>query len=127
MVTEVTVLRPKERVRQDSEPIAMMYRTMGAQAAEAVVNRAFNELTLTMAELADRVRGDDGDALGRQLRRLQRMSEQLGLVSMGEIASNARQCLDHVDRTAFTAVWARLLRVAESSLATETGRADRSR
>ena len=126
MTAEITAMRPRDRVRQDSEPIAMMYRTMGTQAAEQVVNRALAELALTMAGLADQVRDGDVETLARQLRRLQRMAEQLGLVSMGQIAADARQCQDRLDRTAFEAVWARLVRVAEMSLATEKGLLDRS-
>ena len=126
MTAKITAMRPRDRVRQDSEPIAMMYRTMGTQAAEQVVNRALAELALTMAGLADQVRDGDVETLARQLRRLQRMAEQLGLVSMGQIAADARHCQDRPDRTAFEAVWARLVRVAEMSLATEKGLLDRS-
>lgn len=113
----ITALRPKEQVCQDAEPIAAMYREMGTQAAEQVVNRAFGELALTMASLAAQVRAHDVTDLGRQLRRLQRMSEHLGMVSLGLVASDARQCIDSGDGTAFAAVWARLIRVAERSLA----------
>lgn len=127
MTAEITALRPRDRVRQDSEPIAMMYRTMGTQAAEQVVNRALAELALTMAGLAEQVKRDEVATLARQLRRLQRMAEQLGLVSIGEIAADARNCADMTDPTAFGAVWARLLRVAEASLATEKGLLDQSR
>ena len=97
MTAEITAMRPRDRVRQDSEPIAMMYRTMGTQAAEQVVNRALAELALTMAGLADQVRDGDVETLARQLRRLQRMAEQLGLVSMGQIAADARHCQDRPD------------------------------
>ena len=44
----------------------------------------------------------------RQLRRLQRMSENLGLVSLGLIAGDVSACLERKDVTAFSAVWARL-------------------
>ena len=126
MTAEITAMRPRDRVRQDSEPIAMMYRTMGTQAAEQVVNRALAELALTMAGLAEQVRDGEMATVARQLRRLQRMAEQLGLVSIGQIAADARQCQDRPDRTAFEAVWARLVRVAEMSLAAEKGLLDRS-
>jgi hypothetical protein len=35
----VLALVPKERLRQDAEPIAAMYRNLGTQAAEQVVTR----------------------------------------------------------------------------------------
>lgn len=128
MTAIIAAFRPKERVRQDSEPIALMYRTMGAQAAEEVITRALGELALTMTGLAEQVR-DDGELQGvaRHLRRLQRMAEQLGLVSLSLVARDARLCLDRTDRVAFAAVWARLMRVAEESLTSDQGMIDQSR
>lgn len=123
-MAEVVALRPKERVRQDSEPIALIYRNMGTAAAEEVVTRALGELAMTMAGLADRAARDDRLDMARQLRRLQRMAEQLGMVSLGLVAGDIRVCLDRGDPTAFAAVWARLLRVAECSLAPSRGLAD---
>jgi hypothetical protein len=120
----VVAFRPKERVRQDSEPIALMYRNMGTSAAEQVVTRALAELAMAMTGLSDQVRTRDMSDLGRQLRRLQRMAEQLGLVSLGQVAGDVRLCLDKADPTAFAAVWARLMRVAECSLAAEKGLMD---
>ena len=124
MMGIVLAFRPKERVRQDSEPIALMYRNMGTTAAEQVVTRALAELAMAMTGLSDQVRSQDMSDLGRQLRRLQRMSEQLGLVSLGQVAGDVRLCLDKADPTAFGAVWARLMRVAECSLAAEKGLMD---
>lgn len=113
----VVALRPKERVRQDAEPIATMYRNLGTTSAEQVVTRALAELALTMAGLASQVRDRQLDDLFRQLRRLQRMAENLGMVSLGLVAADVRACLESSDSTAFAAVWARLLRIAERSLA----------
>lgn len=124
MTAMITAMRPNDRVRQDAEPVALMYRSMGTKAAEEVVSRALSELALTMAGLAGLVRVRDLSDLDRQLRRLQRMAEQLGLVSLGQVACDARQCHGDGDDVAFAAVWARLMRVAETSLATEKGLLD---
>jgi hypothetical protein len=120
-------LQPNDRVRQDSEPIAMMYRTMGTKAAEEVVNRALAELTLAVNGLVSQVRSQEMADVSRQLRRLSRMSDQLGMVSLGLVSGDARTCLDIGDTTAFAAVWARLLRVAERSLSAGGGLQDQSR
>lgn len=122
----VTVLRPKDRVRQSAEPVAAMYRDMGTVAAEQVVTRALGELALTMSALASLVRAHDLKDVARQLRRLQRMSEQLGMVSLGIVAADVRACLESGDVTAFSAVWARLMRVAERSLASDKGLMDQT-
>ncbi|WP_054302735.1 MULTISPECIES: hypothetical protein [Gemmobacter] len=126
MSVQVTVLRPKEQLRQDVEPVAAMYRDMGTAQAEQVVTRALGELALTMAGLAQQVRGHDMTNLSRQLRRLQRMSEHMGMISLGLVAADARDCLEQGDSTAFSAVWARLLRVAERSLVVDKDVLDQS-
>jgi hypothetical protein len=115
----VVALRPNDRVRQDAEPIASLYRNLGTASAEQVVTRALGELALTMSGMAAQVRLHDLRDLARHLRRLQRMSENLGMTSLGMVAGDVRDCLERAEPTAFAAVWARLLRVAESSLATD--------
>jgi hypothetical protein len=122
----VLVLPLKERVRQDSEPIATIYRNLGTASAEQVVTRALGELALTMAGLAAQVREREMQDLSRQLRRLQRMAENLGMVSLGLVAGDVRECLDRADVTAFAAVWARLVRTAERSLALDKGLLDQT-
>ncbi len=122
----VVALPVKERVRQDSEPIATIYRNLGTSSAEQVVTRALGELALTMAGLAAQVREREMQDLSRQLRRLQRMSENLGMVSLGLVAGDVRACLERSDVTAFSAVWARLVRVAERSLAPDKALLDQT-
>ncbi len=125
-MNNVMALVPKERLRQDAEPIAAIYRNLGVQAAEQVVARALAELAHVMAEVADQVRLRELAALPRNLRRLQRLSENMGLVSLAQIALDAHLCLVAHDSTAFTAVWARLQRVAERSFVPVTDVVDRS-
>lgn len=122
----VVKLRPSERVRQDGGPIATIYRNLGRDSAEQVVTRALGELALTMAGLASQVRAHDLANLSRHLRRLQRMSENLGMVSLGLVAADVRACLEGGDSTAFSAVWARLLRIAERSLSPDRELLDQS-
>lgn len=125
-MNNVVALRPAERVRQDGEAIAVIYRNLGTTTAEQMVTRALGELALTMAGLAAQVKCHELADLTRQLRRLQRMAENLGMVSLGLVAGDARDCLDRADATAFAAVWARLVRVAERSLASDKGLVDLS-
>ncbi|MDQ2066467.1 hypothetical protein Q9295_08785 [Xinfangfangia sp. CPCC 101601] len=120
----VTALPLRERVRQDGEAIAAIYRNLGTCAAEQMVTRALGELALAMAGIAAQVRLQELADLSRQLKRLQRMAENMGMLSLSTVAEDARLCLDRCDSTAFAAVWARLLRVAERSLANDKGFAD---
>ena len=122
----VVALRPNDRVRQDAEPIATIYRNLGTASAEQVVTRALGELALTMAGLAAHVRAQDLTDVQRQLRRLQRMGENLWMTSLGLVAAYVRVCLQSGDSTAFSAVWARLMRIAERSLAADKGLLDQT-
>ena len=126
MSGNVTALRPKERVRLDAEPIAAIYRNLGTSSAEQVVSRALGELALTLAGLVEQVRQRELGDLGRGLRRLQRMADHLGMISLGLVAAETRICMDRSDATAFAAVWARLIRVAEASLSPDKELLDQS-
>jgi hypothetical protein len=123
---EITALRPREVVRQDVEAIAVIYRNLGAPVAEQMVTRALGELALTMVGIAEKVRAQELRDLAGQLGRLGRLAGDLGLSSLSNVAGDAKTCLERADGTAFSAVWARLLRVAERSLVTEPGLADQS-
>lgn len=125
-MTNVTVLSPRDRVRQDGEAIAAIYRNLGTSVAEEMVTRALGELALAMAGLAAQVRAQDLADLARQLQKLQRMAEGLGMISLALVSADARTCLQRGDGTAFASVWARLLRVAERSLSSDQGFADLS-
>jgi hypothetical protein len=123
---DVAALRPREVVRQDVEAIAAIYRNLGAPVAEQMVTRALGELALTMAGIAEKVRAHELRDLSRQLARLGRLAADLGLLTLANVSGDAKACLERADGTAFAAVWARLLRVAERSLATESGMVDQS-
>lgn len=122
----VTSLPLRERIRLDGEAIAAIYRNLGTSAAEKMVTRALGELAHSMASIAAQVHHQDLADLSRQLKKLQHMAENLGMVSLATVACDARLCLDRCDGTAFAAVWARLLRVAERSLASDKDFADLS-
>ena len=120
-------LTPREVVRQDVEAIAEIYRNLGAPVAEQLVTRALGELALTMAGIAEKVRKHELRDLVRHLTRLQRLADDIGLVSLAVVAGDAGSCLARGDPTGFSAVWARLVRVAEASLTHDPGIADISR
>ncbi len=104
----------------------MIYRNLGAPTAEQMVTRALGELALAMAGIAAQVKAHQLSDLARQLTRLRRMAENVGLVSLATVADDARVCLERADSTAFSAVWARLIRVAERSLSPVPDAADLS-
>lgn len=122
----VVRLRLQERLQHDAAQIAAIYRDLGTDSAEQVLTRALAEVALTMAGLASQVRAHEMADLSRHLRRLQRMAENLGMTSLGLVAGDVRSCLATGDSTAFAAVWARLIRIAEGALSPDKKWLDRS-
>ncbi len=122
----VFVLRPSVTVVQDAEPIATIYRNLGTDSADRIVSRAVSELALTLNGLQTRIAQHDLTDLARPLRKLEQMADNLGLISLAATSVDLRASLENADFTAFSAIWARLLRVAERSLALGQTTADRS-
>jgi hypothetical protein len=117
----VVALRPIERVRRDAGPIETICRNLGAATAEQVVLRALTEMSQSVTSLAVMVKAHDLGEMPRPLRRLQLLAENLGLITLGLVAEDLALCLTSQDVTAFCAVWARLLRVAEVALHDQRG------
>ena len=117
MTSTIVKLRPHDHVQCDPVPIARIYREMGADAADLAVNRAMGELALTIAAAAKMVVERNLADMPRQLRRIARMANHLGLSTICATAADAQSCLEDFDATAFAAIWARLIRVAGSQLA----------
>lgn len=112
----ILAMRPKECPQQDIDHIASIYRNLSPNAAQQVVARALGEVAQMMAVMAQRIAAHDMGDLQRSLRRLQRMAQNLGLVTLAMVAGDLGQCLQRQDATAFAAVWARLLRIVDCTL-----------
>lgn len=115
----VVALCPLVVIEQDASPIAEIYRNLGTGSAEQVVARALGEVALTMSGIAEQVQLREMTDLARQMRRLQNKAENLGMTTLARVSRDARICLERGDSTAFSAVWARLIRVTERTLTSE--------
>lgn len=112
----ILTLHLQERILQDGDAIASIYRSLGTAAADQVVTRALGELALVLAGLASQIRNHELQSADRQLQKLRVMAENLGMKSLEGAAADARFCLQQGDGTAFAAIWARILRIARRSL-----------
>lgn len=112
----VVKLRPRERVDEDGRAIRAIYDRLGPDPGARLVARAVGELALAITVMSAQVDRHDLTGLPRGLKRMEAMAAGVGLVSLAHVARDARSVLSRGDATAFAAVWARLLRVAEGSL-----------
>ena len=116
MACRVVTLHPRERVDEDEGAILAIFDRLGADPGAKLVTRAVGELALAVTVMCAQVERHELDTLPRALKRMQAMAAGVGMVSLSQVAEDARAVLLRGDATAFAAVWARLMRVAERSL-----------
>jgi hypothetical protein len=115
-MARVVRLHLHERVDEDEGAIIAILDRLGPDPGAKLVTRAVGELALAVTVMSAQVERHEMGGLPRALKRMQAMAAGVGLVSLAQVASDARGVLALGDATAFAAVWARLLRVAEQSL-----------
>lgn len=115
-MNSVVQLRLRERVDEDDRAIRAIYDRLGPDPGAKLVARAVGELALAVTVLSAQVDRHELADLPRGLKRMEAMAAGVGMVSLSQVARDARAALTLNDGTAFAAVWARLLRVAERSL-----------
>jgi len=89
---------------------------LGGIEVQALLDRAMGELGGVHDELARQYSGRDLDGFARNLRRLRRIAEHLGLTTLACVAGDVMHCLEAGDVTALAATWSRLSRSAEQAL-----------
>lgn len=116
MTSGVVTLHPQERVDEDEGAILAIFDRLGPDPGAKLVTRAVGELAMAVTVMCAQVDRHELDSLPRALKRMHAMAAGVGLVSLAQVAEDAREVLLRGDATAFAAVWARLMRVAERSL-----------
>lgn len=117
MAAVVTHLCPRERVWLDPARIGVLYAQLGGVEVQALLDRAMGELGTVHDDLSRQYTGRDLDGFARNLRKLRRIADHLGLTTLGTVAGDVSGCLDIGDATALAATWARLSRSAAQALA----------
>lgn len=115
MAAMVTYLCPRERIWLDPSRIGLLYAELGGVEVQALLDRAMSELVMVHEELRGQFAARDLDGFARNLRRLRRIAEHLGLTTVDRIAADVGDCLLRGDATALAATWARLSRSAEQA------------
>lgn len=124
MAASIVALRHHENVKQDLSRISVIYKDLGANAADQVVARALGEMAHTMKLVTEMVSEEQLEKAPRHFKRLKLLAENLGMTSLAVAAEAVRDCLEKHDMVAFSAAWARLLRIGEASLISNEDEAD---
>lgn len=112
MTAAIIALQPDDHITLDPTPVARIYRETGIEAADCTVARLTGWLTLEVGSATAIVNGRNLADLSGGLDRIIDIAGRLGMTTLAETARDARTCLEDFDATAFSAIWARLLRVA---------------
>lgn len=113
---DVVILKHEEGVRMDGTRLAAILRARGPGAAEAALLARLNDMAVQIAQMERHYRAGRMVLVCRHGRRLQHGAEDIGMRSFARVARDTRICAVRGDMVAFTASWARLLRIHERSL-----------
>lgn len=113
---QVTLMKPTEAVRVNSEQLSGLYADLGDVQAEDIVCRAMEELALRLSHCERLYRAGEFSDLRKSSRSLVAIADQIGMTKLSRIALDVTACIDQEDMVALPAVLARLMRIGEGSL-----------
>ncbi len=114
---DVAVLRHEEVVRLDPGRVMALCAELGEREAEALVERAMQEMALRLGAMERDWRRGDIDTLARNARAVARLAHRVGMATLARVAGDVAACAAAADMTACAATWARLARIGDRSLA----------
>ncbi|MDR5653282.1 hypothetical protein [Ruixingdingia sedimenti] len=117
MPAVVLDLCPRERIWLDPARIGALYAQFGGAEVQALLDRAMIELANVRHDLTRQYAGRELEGFARNLRRMRRIADHLGLTTLARVAEDVGACLDRGDATALAATWARLNRSAAQAIA----------
>lgn len=100
----------------DGAKLAAILRACGPRAAEAVLAARISDMAVQIAQMERHYRAGRLVLVCRHGRRLQKGATEIGMHSFAKVARDTRICALRGDMVAFTAAWARLLRIHDRSL-----------
>ena len=112
----MNVLEFEERVALDPRPIEALQEDMGADAAEAVLERAMRELTTRLVRIEMREGIETMADLARAARAIARIASEVGMTTLSAVASDVVETAGRCDVPAAAATAARLARIGDHSL-----------
>lgn len=110
-------LRPAERIVIDSGQLDELFRRLGDRGAETYVMEAVEAISDILAEVDGFVRRGDLKAIAPRAQQVSRISAEIGLTSLARVARDMGITATRGDMIAYRAVWERLVRIGDRSLA----------
>ena len=116
-MSRVYEMRPSERIVIDTATLDALFQRLGYRGAEARVMQAVEEISDSLVEVEARVRKGQMAGVVPQAQRVSRLSAEIGLTSLARVSRDMGIAAQRRDLVAFRAVWERLVRIGDRSLA----------
>lgn len=116
-VTLIMDLRPAERIIIDSDQLGELFNRLGDRGAEKFVMEAVEAISDLLAEVDACVRNHRRPEIVPRVQQVSRLAAEIGLTSLARVARDMGITAQRVDMVAHRAVWERLVRIGDRSLA----------
>ena len=116
-VTLVYEMRPSERIVIDASALEMLFRRLGDQGAECFVMETVEAISDTLAEVDGFVRRGQLAEIAPRAQAVSKLSTEIGLTSLARVSRDMGIAAKRGDMVAYRAVWERLVRIGDRSLA----------
>ena len=116
-VTLVYEMRPSERIVIDASALEMLFRRLGDQGAECFVMETVEAISDTLAEVDGFVRRGQLAEIAPRAQAVSKLSTEIGLTSLARVSRDMGIAARRGDMVAYRAVWERLVRIGDRSLA----------
>lgn len=116
-MTLVYEMRPSERIVIDASALEMLFRRLGDQGAECFVMETVEAISDTLAEVDGFVRRGQLAEIAPRAQAVSKLSTEIGLTSLARVSRDMGIAARRGDMVAYRAVWERLVRIGDRSLA----------
>jgi hypothetical protein len=116
-VASVVELRQSERIQIDAPRLEALFRQMGDRAAEGFVMDSIEDISDRLAEIELATRIGALDDVPVKAERVVSLCNGIGLISLARVTGDLGAAAVRGDMIAYRAVWERLVRIGDRSLA----------
>lgn len=116
-MTNLVSICPSEHVVFDSRRLRMLCAEYGVRGAEAVVMDAVEDISGSLFVLETACRRDRISEIPATARHVSQMAAEIGMLSLARVARDLGIVAQRGDIVACRAIWARVVRIGDQSLA----------
>lgn len=113
---QICQLKPQEQGTLDHDRLAVLYQQLGRAGADAVINRAMEELAVRLEHSFKDYSANRLNDVRKSAGSMIALADQVGLCTLSLVAQAVTRCIDAHDSAALAATHERLIRIGAASL-----------